>query len=58
MKQHHVMLRRNLLYTAVTRGRKVVVVVGDIDAVRTAVKTGSGGERLTRLRHALTRPRG
>jgi len=57
MKQHHVMLRRNLLYTAVTRGRKVVVVVGDIDAVRTAVKTGSGGERLTRLRHALTRPR-
>lgn len=60
MKQHHVMLRRNLLYTAVTRGRKVVVVVGDRDAVRTAVKTGSGGERLTRLRACLadiTRPR-
>ena len=60
MKQHHVMLRRTLLYTAVTRGRAVVVVVGDADAVRTAVKTGSGGERLTRLRHCLaeiTRPR-
>ena len=60
MKQHYVMLRRNLLYTAVTRGRKVVVVVGDRDAVRTAVQTGSGGERLTRLRTclaAITRPR-
>jgi exodeoxyribonuclease V alpha subunit len=60
MKQHYVMLRRNLLYTAVTRGRKVVVVVGDRDAVRTAVQTGSGGERLTRLRAILTgitRPR-
>ena len=53
MKQHSMMLRRNLLYTAVTRGRTVVVVVGDLDAVRTAVKTGSGSERLTRLRHCL-----
>ena len=53
MQQHYVMLRRNLLYTAVTRGRKVVVVVGEKKAVATAVRTGGGGERVTRLRQCL-----
>jgi len=55
MPQHHIMLRRNLLYTAVTRGRKLVVIVGDERAVHTAVRTGRGGERLTRLKLCLTR---
>jgi exodeoxyribonuclease V alpha subunit len=47
--QHSIMLRRNLLYTAVTRGRKLVVVVGDARSLDMAVKTGRGGERFTRL---------
>jgi exodeoxyribonuclease V alpha subunit len=53
MPQHSIMLRRNLLYTAVTRGRKLVVVVGDPAAVGTAVRTGHGGERWTRLANCL-----
>jgi len=55
MPQHYVMLRRNLLYTAVTRGRKLVVMVGDRDAIRMAVRTGRGGERCTRLKQCLAR---
>ncbi|HEV7765925.1 MAG TPA: ATP-dependent RecD-like DNA helicase [Thermoanaerobaculia bacterium] len=53
MPQHSIMLRRNLLYTAVTRGRKLVVIVGDSTAVGTAVRTGHGGERWTRLAQCL-----
>lgn len=54
MPEHYIMLRRNLLYTAVTRGRKLVVLVGDDGAIGTAVRTGRGGERVTRLKHCLT----
>ena len=53
LPQHHIMLQRNLLYTAVTRGRKVVVVVGDRRSIDTAVRNGRGGERCTRLKHCL-----
>ena len=53
MPQHSIMLRRNLLYTAVTRGKRLVVVVGDTSAINTAVRTGRGGERWTRLAHCL-----
>ncbi len=53
MPQHTIMLRRNLLYTAVTRGRRLVVIVGDWKSVQTAVRTGRGGERCTRLRYCL-----
>ena len=38
MMQHYVMLRRNLLYTGITRGRKLVILVGQKQAVGTAVK--------------------
>ncbi|MDE0229155.1 MAG: ATP-binding domain-containing protein, partial [Spirochaetaceae bacterium] len=41
--QHFVMLRRNLLYTAVTRGKRLVVLVGSEMAVSIAVRRG--GER-------------
>jgi exodeoxyribonuclease V alpha subunit len=53
LPQHHVMLQRNLLYTAVTRGRDVVVIVGDRNSIDRAVRTSRGGERVTRLRHLL-----
>ena len=52
--QHHLMLQRNLLYTAVTRGRDVVIVVGDRAAIDRAVRTSRAGERVTRLRRLLT----
>jgi exodeoxyribonuclease V alpha subunit len=53
MPQHSIMLRRNLLYTAVTRGRKLVVIVGDSGSIEKAVRTGRGGERWTRLANCL-----
>jgi exodeoxyribonuclease V alpha subunit len=53
MPQHSIMLRRNLLYTAVTRGKRLVVIVGDDASVSKAVRTGHGGERCTRLAQAL-----
>jgi exodeoxyribonuclease V alpha subunit len=56
MPQHSIMLRRNLLYTAVTRGRRLVVIVGDMKSVQQAVRTGRGGERCTRLRYCLAAP--
>jgi exodeoxyribonuclease V alpha subunit len=53
MPQHSIMFRRNLLYTAMTRGRKLVVIVGNRSSVEQAVRTGRGGERCTRLGHCL-----
>jgi exodeoxyribonuclease V alpha subunit len=53
--QHAYMLQRNLLYTAVTRGRRLVVVVGTEEAVAIAVRRGRGAGRVTRLQHCLIR---
>ena len=50
MTQHYVMLQRNLLYTAVTRGRRLVVLVGQRKAVAIAVKAVSGRRRWSKLR--------
>lgn len=47
--QHYVMLARNLLYTAVTRGRRLVVVVGSRRALRRAVSNASSRRRYTML---------
>lgn len=47
------MLQRNLLYTAVTRARKLVVLVGSRRAIAQAVRTVSAGRRFTSLAHRL-----
>ena len=47
--QHHVMLQRNLLYTAVTRARRQVVLVGQRRALHTALSNSRGQDRHTRL---------
>ncbi|MET9437359.1 ATP-dependent RecD-like DNA helicase [Streptomyces sp. NPDC006551] len=47
------MLQRNLLYTAVTRARKLVVLVGSRKAIGQAVRTVSAGRRCTALAHRL-----
>ena len=41
MTQHYAMLQRNLIYTGVTRGKKLVVLVGQKKAVAIAVKNVS-----------------
>ncbi|MEV0000098.1 ATP-dependent RecD-like DNA helicase [Streptomyces sp. NPDC050848] len=48
------MLQRNLLYTAVTRARKLVVLVGSRKAIAQAVRTVSAGRRFTALAHRLS----
>ena len=50
MTQHYVMLRRNLLYTGVTRGKRLVVLVGQRKAIAIAVKAASGRRRWSKLR--------
>ncbi|MET0132952.1 MAG: ATP-dependent RecD-like DNA helicase [Kibdelosporangium sp.] len=49
------MLQRNLLYTAVTRAKKIVVLVGSAKAIGQAVRTASTGRRYTALDHRLAR---
>ena len=49
MTQHYTMLQRNLLYTGVTRGRKLVVLVGQKKAVAIAVRNVSGRRRWSKL---------
>ncbi|GGV24172.1 ATP-dependent RecD-like DNA helicase [Actinomadura cremea] len=47
------MLRRNLLYTGITRAKKLVVLVGSRRALAAAVRTAGAGRRHTALRHRL-----
>jgi exodeoxyribonuclease V alpha subunit len=51
--QHFTLLERNLLYTAVTRGRKLVVVIAEPKALGIAVKRRESRKRITRLRERL-----
>jgi exodeoxyribonuclease V alpha subunit len=53
VSQHYVMLQRNLLYTAVTRGRRLVIIVGDPKALRRAVQNDRPQDRYTRLAERL-----
>jgi exodeoxyribonuclease V alpha subunit len=50
---HFVMLSKNLLYTAVTRGKRLVVLVADPRAVDLALSRGRREERRTRLAERL-----
>jgi exodeoxyribonuclease V alpha subunit len=47
------MLRRNLLYTGVTRGKRLVILVGDKRAVAIAVKGTTGRRRWSKLQEWL-----
>jgi exodeoxyribonuclease V alpha subunit len=47
------MLQRNLLYTAVTRAKKLVVLVGSQRALAQAVRATGSGRRHTALAHRL-----
>jgi exodeoxyribonuclease V alpha subunit len=56
LTQHYAMLQRNLLYTGITRGKRLVVLVGQKKAVAIAVKNASGRRRWSRLYEWLRRP--
>ena len=53
MTQHYAMLQRNLLYTGVTRGKRLVVLVGQKKAVAIAVHNVSGRRRWSKLQEWL-----
>ena len=49
LKGHFMMLQRNLLYTAITRGRKKVLIVGEPAAYAMAVRNSESKQRITHL---------
>jgi exodeoxyribonuclease V alpha subunit len=49
LTQHYPMLQRNLLYTGVTRGKRLVVLVGQKKAIAIAVRNVSGRRRWSKL---------
>jgi exodeoxyribonuclease V alpha subunit len=51
--QHYVMLQRNLLYTAITRGKKLVVLVGSRKALAAAVHRQDTASRFSALQRRL-----
>ena len=51
--QHYVMLQRNLLYTAITRGKKLVLLMGVPYAIDQAIKNNTVRERRTSLAERL-----
>jgi len=51
--QHYALLARNLLYTAVSRGKKLVVIIGQPKALAMAVKNVRDARRLTNLAQRL-----
>ncbi len=53
--QHYTMLQKNLVYTAITRGKKLVIIVGDKKALAIAIKKRNAqGQRLGKLKDWLT----
>ena len=51
--QHYVMLQRNLLYTAISRGKRLVVIVGSKRALSLAVRNNRTQKRYTNLKSRL-----
>jgi exodeoxyribonuclease V alpha subunit len=58
VKAHFIMLQRNLLYTAVTRGKRRVFIVGDPAAYAMAVRNTDSRQRCTTLADRLAEPSG
>ena len=53
LTQHYAMLQRNLLYTGVTRGKRLVILLGQKKAIAMAVKNTSGRRRWSKLRERM-----
>ena len=54
LKAHFMMLQRNLIYTAITRGKKKVIIVGDPAAYAMATNNADSNSRSTLLKERLT----
>ena len=53
LTQHYLLLQRNLLYTAITRGKKLVVIIGTKKALGIAIRNNRQQLRYTRLKERL-----
>jgi exodeoxyribonuclease V alpha subunit len=53
MTQHFVLLQRNLLYTAISRGQRLVIIVGTKQALNVALKNNKPKKRLSSLAFRL-----
>ncbi|MBF0120577.1 MAG: ATP-dependent RecD-like DNA helicase [Desulfobacterales bacterium] len=53
LTQHYMLLQRNLIYTAITRGKKLVVIVGTKKALAIAIKNDKVDKRYTYLKERL-----
>ena len=56
LTQHYILLQRNLLYTGITRGKRLVVLVGTKKAIAIAIKNDKPQKRYTLLRERLFNP--
>jgi exodeoxyribonuclease V alpha subunit len=54
LTQHYMLLQRNLLYTGITRGKKLVILVGTKKAIAIAIKNNKPQKRYTLLKERLT----
>jgi exodeoxyribonuclease V alpha subunit len=53
LTQHFVLLQRNLLYTAITRGKQLVILIGSQKALAIAIRNNKTAARFSRLREWL-----
>jgi exodeoxyribonuclease V alpha subunit len=53
LTQHYMLLQRNLMYTAVTRGKKLVILIGTRKALAIALRNNKPMERYTKLAKRL-----
>ena len=54
LTQHYVMLQRNLIYTAITRGRRLVIMIGTKKALAIAINNNKTAQRFGLLKQRLT----
>jgi exodeoxyribonuclease V alpha subunit len=53
MTQHYILLQRNLIYTAITRGKKLVVMIGTKKALAIGINNNKTQKRFTGLKNRL-----
>jgi len=53
LTQHYILLQRNLIYTAVTRGQRLVIMVGTRKALAIGINNDKTQKRFTYLRYRL-----
>jgi exodeoxyribonuclease V alpha subunit len=54
MTQHYILLQRNLLYTGITRGKRLVILIGTKKAMTIALKNDTPKKRLSGLAFRLS----